>query len=152
MSFFIVRAKPDHLSELELQHRGLHQLGRVLRRLQGSGQTQGICTDTAHDLSCSGSTFFHQFSLWRWRGGRIFETGDIQTGWNSTVNGEPVPYGVYVYTITYAYGPGESKKLTGTFTLVREASHQPCGIRKFNNQVDNLVVNSHCRKVILIIF
>lgn len=65
-----------------------------------------------------GITGFHMFIFDQW-GSRIFETGDIRTGWDGTVNGEPVPCGVYVYTITYAYGPDESKKLTGTFTLVR---------------------------------
>lgn len=65
-----------------------------------------------------GITGFHMLIFDQW-GDRIFETGDILTGWDGTVNGKPVPCGVYVYTITYAYGPGESKKLTGTFTLVR---------------------------------
>ncbi len=34
----------------------------------------------------------------RW-GGKLFETSDVNTGWDGTANGRPMPQGVYVYVI-----------------------------------------------------
>jgi gliding motility-associated-like protein len=52
-------------------------------------------------------------------GGNIFETQDVRQGWNGTIEGKQAPSGVYVYILTYGNGSGETKKITGTVTLVR---------------------------------
>jgi gliding motility-associated-like protein len=63
-------------------------------------------------------TAFHLLLFDKW-GKNIFETQDILTGWNGTIDGKPAPAGVYVYTLTYGNLLGETRKITGTVTLVR---------------------------------
>jgi len=63
-------------------------------------------------------TAFHMLIFDQW-GGNIFETQDISQGWNGTIEGKQAPSGVYVFTITYGNYSGETKKMTGTVTLVR---------------------------------
>jgi len=63
-------------------------------------------------------TAFHMLIFDQW-GGNFFETQDIRQGWNGTIEGKQAPSGVYVYTLTYINPSGETKKMTGTVTLVR---------------------------------
>ncbi|MGA2823422.1 MAG: SBBP repeat-containing protein [Bacteroidales bacterium] len=50
----------------------------------------------------------------------LFETDNIETGWNGMFRGELCPAGVYVYTATYEFaGSGERKTISGNFTLLR---------------------------------
>ena len=53
----------------------------------------------------------------RW-GQLIFETNDINEGWDGTKNGNPCNIGVYVWAIYYEGGEGEITN-KGTVTLVR---------------------------------
>ncbi len=62
--------------------------------------------------------YFHIIIFDRW-GGPIFETEDIHEGWDGTVNGNQAPSGVYGYTLSYGFNKEESRKLSGTITLVR---------------------------------
>jgi gliding motility-associated-like protein len=56
----------------------------------------------------------------RW-GELLFQTDDINEGWNGKVDGHPAKPDVYVYRIVYteAYEPGVKKELVGHITLVR---------------------------------
>jgi gliding motility-associated-like protein len=53
----------------------------------------------------------------RW-GELVFETNDIESGWDGTKNGNPCNAGVYVWTVYYEGSEGESTN-KGTVTLVR---------------------------------
>jgi len=65
---------------------------------------------------------FHMMIFNRW-GKQIFETYDIQQGWDGTENGEEAPVGGYVYRVNYqgqgVKAPGIKASKTGTFLLVR---------------------------------
>jgi gliding motility-associated-like protein len=63
---------------------------------------------------------FHMLIFDRW-GTKISETTDITQGWNGMSKGEYCPPGTYTYMADYEVieEPGETKKVTGTFTLVR---------------------------------
>lgn len=54
----------------------------------------------------------------RW-GEKIFETRDIEEGWDGTVNGEPVQLGSYVYMIRFIDADGQEHRRKGTVTLIR---------------------------------
>ena len=65
--------------------------------------------------------FIEQFSVSiydRW-GSLVFSSNDIDNSWDGTINGEPAPDGVYVYT---AFGKDINQrgiKLNGNVTLLR---------------------------------
>jgi len=65
---------------------------------------------------------FSEFKLsiyGRW-GDLIFDSDDINKGWDGTFKGKPVPLGVYVYQLTAIIkDTGEQKKITGRVTVVR---------------------------------
>jgi len=55
----------------------------------------------------------------RW-GDMVFESDDINKGWDGTYKGKPVPLGVYVYQLTATIkDTGEQRKITGRVTVVR---------------------------------
>lgn len=54
----------------------------------------------------------------RW-GGLVFETANVNKGWDGTFNGKPQPTGVYVYTIDAVKENGKPYKKTGNVTLIR---------------------------------
>jgi gliding motility-associated-like protein len=57
----------------------------------------------------------------RW-GQIIFESSDMQHGWDGTYKGKPVAGGIYVYRIDYSVSGSQSQKsetLTGNVVLVR---------------------------------
>lgn len=49
----------------------------------------------------------------------IFESNDIDYGWDGTVNGRQVPNGMYIYEFTVTDLNDQSKEYAGRFTLVR---------------------------------
>lgn len=53
------------------------------------------------------------------KGMLLFQTNDINTGWDGTFNGSLQPAQVYIYTVVYENARGEQKVLNGQFTLVR---------------------------------
>ncbi len=65
---------------------------------------------------------FSEFKLsiyGRW-GDMIFESEDINKGWDGTYKGKPVPLGVYIYQLTVIIkDTGEQRKITGRVTVVR---------------------------------
>ncbi len=55
----------------------------------------------------------------RWQG-LLFDSDDINIGWDGTYKGKPVPLGVYVYQLTATIkDTGEQRKITGRVTVVR---------------------------------
>lgn len=54
----------------------------------------------------------------RW-GAKVFETSDINAGWDGTFNGEAQPMGVYIYTIDAVSVTGKRITKQGNVTLVR---------------------------------
>jgi gliding motility-associated-like protein len=54
----------------------------------------------------------------RW-GRKIFETNDMVSGWNGTIDGEEAPPGLYTYYLKYSSLLGEESEKRGTFRLVK---------------------------------
>ena len=55
----------------------------------------------------------------RW-GNLVYETGDIDAGWDGTKDGEPMPSDVYVYYYTYKIrGQSDTNAVKGNITLLR---------------------------------
>ncbi|HET8573548.1 MAG TPA: choice-of-anchor L domain-containing protein [Edaphocola sp.] len=54
----------------------------------------------------------------RW-GNKVFETDDINRGWDGSFNGKPQPAGVYVYVIEAYADTGALVRKTGNVTLIR---------------------------------
>lgn len=60
--------------------------------------------------------YFRIFNRW---GNLVFETSDINIGWNGEYNGTPQPFGVYVYEVEAVTSTGEIFKKHGNTTLIR---------------------------------
>lgn len=68
-----------------------------------------------HCVTNEGYTFevFNRF------GQMIFTTQEVNTGWDGTYLGQPVPEGVYAWRLTINYPDGALYKTAGTVTLIR---------------------------------
>ncbi len=78
--------------------RGINDKFRVIRR--------GLAT----------LRYFRIYNRW---GNLIFETTNIDEGWDGTLNGEPQPVGVYVYEVSAVSKAGTVFKKQGNVTLLR---------------------------------
>lgn len=54
----------------------------------------------------------------RW-GGILFQSSNIDSGWDGESRGEPLPQGVYLYRISLTQGNGQQLERVGTVTLIR---------------------------------
>jgi gliding motility-associated-like protein len=54
----------------------------------------------------------------RW-GERIFETDDINQGWDGTHKGKDAMDGMYIYVVRYSGGKGRINLLKGNLSLIR---------------------------------
>ena len=61
---------------------------------------------------------FYMIVYDRW-GEKVFETNNIQNGWDGYYKGEPSMQGVYVWVITFTDTNNKSQQLKGTVTLLR---------------------------------
>ncbi|RYD55612.1 MAG: gliding motility-associated C-terminal domain-containing protein [Sphingobacteriales bacterium] len=61
-------------------------------------------------------TKFTVFNRW---GVKMFETADISQGWDGTLNGQPQPMGVYMYTIEAETSAGTKVNKQGNVTMIR---------------------------------
>jgi trimeric autotransporter adhesin len=52
-------------------------------------------------------------------GEKLFETADIEKGWDGSFNGKPMNTGVYVWYCRIVYYNGRVEELFGDVTLVR---------------------------------
>ena len=60
--------------------------------------------------------YFRIFNRW---GNKVFETNDIDKGWDGSYNGTPQPLGVYVYEIQAVTNSGRIFVKQGNITLIR---------------------------------
>ncbi len=60
--------------------------------------------------------YFRIFNRW---GNMVFETTDINKGWNGQYNGVPQPFGVFVYEVEAVTSTGKIFKKHGNLTLIR---------------------------------
>lgn len=64
---------------------------------------------------CTSIISTYKFTIYNRWGEQLFETGDVNTGWNGKFHNEFCPTGVYVYIIRYKDIYGKETKLKGTF-------------------------------------
>ncbi len=68
---------------------------------------------------CSNVRKFHMTVFDRW-GQFLFETNEIEEGWNGIIHGTSSPAGLYVYVVTYEFQDTAGEKTKrGSFTLIR---------------------------------
>ena len=60
--------------------------------------------------------YFRVYNRW---GNKVFETFDVDKGWNGSYNGVPQPQGVYVYVIEAETALGKRFYKQGNVTLIR---------------------------------
>ncbi|MDX1652541.1 MAG: PKD domain-containing protein [Brumimicrobium sp.] len=60
-----------------------------------------------------------EFKIFNRYGQMVFETDDINEGWDGTFNGEPLNQGVFVYTLEFDLVNGESGTREGNITLIK---------------------------------
>ncbi|RYZ55976.1 MAG: gliding motility-associated C-terminal domain-containing protein, partial [Sphingobacteriales bacterium] len=60
--------------------------------------------------------YFRIFNRW---GAKVFETSNIDEGWNGTLNGAAQPMGVYVYVVEAVSSTGRRFYKQGNITLIR---------------------------------
>ncbi|MBX9449100.1 MAG: gliding motility-associated C-terminal domain-containing protein [Taibaiella sp.] len=78
-------------------------------------QITGIIPDT----EAWGSRAWTRFEVYdRW-GVKVFETSDIEEGWDGRYDGKTQPMGVYVYIIEGSLPTGDKVHLQGNVTLIR---------------------------------
>jgi len=60
--------------------------------------------------------YFRIYNRW---GNKVYESSDIDSGWDGTYNGKPQPVGVYIYTIEAVTSTGAPFRKDGNLTLIR---------------------------------
>jgi gliding motility-associated-like protein len=84
--------------------------------------TPGNGVNTEFKIIVQGIATINYFRIFNRWGEVVFETNDINKGWDGTFHGQPQPYGVYVYMIeATATGTGTNTTFTkqGNVTLIR---------------------------------
>lgn len=66
-----------------------------------------------------GSAQLKKFAIFNRWGVKVFETNDINKGWDGRYNGELQPMGVYIYTLDATLPSGKTIHKNGDITLVR---------------------------------
>jgi gliding motility-associated-like protein len=66
-----------------------------------------------------GTASLKNFTIYNRWGNKVFETVDINEGWDGKFNGEPQPMGVYIYVLEAYNASGERIQQQGNITLVR---------------------------------
>ena len=82
--------------------------------------TPGADVNTYFKVIRNGIASLHYFRIWdRW-GNKVYESTDIDAGWDGTYKGKPQPFGVYVYEIeAVAVNTGRIVTKRGNVTLLR---------------------------------
>jgi len=81
--------------------------------------TPGIAPNPEFKVSHLGIASLKSFRIYNRWGTKVFETTDINKGWNGQFNGELQPMGVYIYTVEATTNKGNSFVKQGNVTLVR---------------------------------
>ncbi|XZF16013.1 gliding motility-associated C-terminal domain-containing protein [Chitinophagaceae bacterium MMS25-I14] len=66
-----------------------------------------------------GNVQLREFRIFNRWGAKMFETADINQGWDGTLNGQPQPMGVYVYVVEAVTPTGRVFYKQGNVTLIR---------------------------------
>jgi len=61
----------------------------------------------------------NSFTIYNRWGNKVYESTDIEQGWDGTYNGTPQPLGVYIYIIDAVKDNGAPFKQQGNVTLIR---------------------------------
>jgi gliding motility-associated-like protein len=70
-------------------------------------------------VSHLGTATLKSFRIYNRWGVKVFETADINKGWDGTFNGQPQPMGVYIYTVEAQSNTGKPFIKQGNVTLLR---------------------------------
>ena len=81
--------------------------------------TPGVETNPEFKVSRRGIASLKSFRIYNRWGTKVFETSDINKGWNGQFNGEPQPMDVYIYTVEAVTNKGKSFVKKGNVTLLR---------------------------------
>lgn len=66
-----------------------------------------------------GNATLKSFTIYNRWGTKVFESQNIESGWDGNFNGQPQPLGVYVYVVEAVTANGKVVKKQGNVTLVR---------------------------------
>jgi gliding motility-associated-like protein len=81
--------------------------------------TPGVAPNALFKIIVQGEAKLNSFIIFdRW-GVKVFETSDINTGWDGTLNGTPQPQGVFIYQINAVSSSGQTFVKSGNVTLLR---------------------------------
>jgi gliding motility-associated-like protein len=81
--------------------------------------TPGNRTNGRLQIVRRGVAELKHFAVYNRWGTKVFETSDINEGWDGTFNGEMQPMGVYIYTIEAITPSGQTFTKQGNVTLIR---------------------------------
>lgn len=81
--------------------------------------TPGVAPNSEFKLSHLGIATLKSFKIYNRWGTKVFESTDVNQGWDGNFNGQPQPIGVYVYTIEAVSNKGNSFVKQGNVTLIR---------------------------------
>jgi hypothetical protein len=70
-------------------------------------------------LQKRGTSALKTFVIFNRWGNKVFETTNIDEGWDGKFNGEPQPLGVYIYLLEGYTGEGQFYSKQGNITLIR---------------------------------
>jgi len=70
-------------------------------------------------VSHLGTATLKSFRVYNRWGVKVFESTNIDKGWNGQFNGEPQPMGVYIYTVDAVTNTGKTFTKQGNVTLIR---------------------------------
>jgi gliding motility-associated-like protein len=66
-----------------------------------------------------GDATLKSFTIYNRWGQKVFETADINKGWDGTFSGQPQPMGVYIYSVEGVTSSGRKFNKQGNVTLIR---------------------------------
>ncbi len=81
--------------------------------------TPGNGSNSKFKILKRGIADLKSFSIYNRWGQKVFETANIDEGWDGSFNGKPQPFGVYVYEVIAVTSSGEDFVKTGNVTLIR---------------------------------
>jgi gliding motility-associated-like protein len=81
--------------------------------------TPGSGANNTFKVIKRGLAVLNHFRIYNRWGEVVFETNDIDAGWDGTYKGVPQPFGVYVYEVSAVTNTGKQFIKTGNVTLIR---------------------------------
>jgi len=81
--------------------------------------TPGNGSNSKFKILKRGIADLKSFSVYNRWGQKVFETANIDEGWDGSFNGKPQPFGVYIYDVKAVTSSGEDFVKRGNVTLIR---------------------------------